>query len=158
MSAFGTKRTSRRAQPMSAFGGWYSNRRHSSMSKNKSQNNEMNGRDAKTGQFLLGHEPMGGRPRGSRALLGEKFLFDLRQEWESSGAEVLKRVARDRPADLLKVIASLLPKEIDIDQALTVNLKVLAERDFGQAFAFALKHIGSERQELIEVNGNATVD
>jgi hypothetical protein len=71
---------------------------------------------------------------------------------------LLAKLVRDRPADLLKVIASLLPKEIDIDQALTVNLKVLAERDFGQAFAFALKHIGSERQELIEANDSATAD
>ncbi len=118
-------------------------------------------RDSK-GRFLSGNKPGPGRPKGSRSAISEDFLQSLHREWQRSGDEALARVAKETPHIFVKVVANLLPKEIDIDQALTVNLKLLAERDFGEAFAFALKTIGSEieveHQELIELNGNATDD
>ena len=55
-----------------------------------------------------------GRPKGSRNKLGEEFLSDLREAWTELGPDVIRRVARDRPADLLKVVASLQPKQLEI--------------------------------------------
>src|SRR5262245_47430430 len=50
-----------------------------------------NGRCAETGQFVVGHNGLGGRPRGSRNKLGEQFLTveselfqelrDFREAW-----------------------------------------------------------------------------
>jgi hypothetical protein len=120
------------------------------------KNGERNGK----GQFKLGHTGAGGRPKGARNKLAAEFLDDLYARWQESGKEVLAAVCKNRPHDFLKVVAALMPREIDIDQALTVNLSVLAQQDFGQAFAFALKHIGSEieieHQDLIELNGHAS--
>jgi hypothetical protein len=69
-------------------------------------------RDSKTGRFLPGNSGFGGRPRGAKSKLSEAFLQDLRDLWLEQGPDVLRRVARDEPAALLKVIAMLMPKDI----------------------------------------------
>jgi hypothetical protein len=53
-----------------------------------------------------------GRPKGSRHKLAEAFLRDLCAAWESSGIEAIERVASDDPACFLRVIASLIPKQM----------------------------------------------
>jgi Family of unknown function (DUF5681) len=53
-----------------------------------------------------------GRPKGSRHKLSEAFLRDLCAAWESSGIEAIKRVAEDNPASFLRVVASLIPRQI----------------------------------------------
>jgi hypothetical protein len=55
-----------------------------------------------------------GRPKGSRNKLGESFIQDLQEKWEAQGAAVIDRVIKDRPHEFLKVIASILPKELKI--------------------------------------------
>ena len=78
----------------------------------------MHGRDPKTGRFLPGFtaNPKG-RPKGSRNRLGEAFLIDMHKAWEEEGAAVIRRVIEDRPQDFLRIIASLMPKDVN----LTVN-------------------------------------
>jgi hypothetical protein len=98
------------------------------------------GRDAKTGRFLSGNIG-GGRPKGSRNRLGEAFLSDLQAEWEKSGVEALRKVAETDPVSFVKVVASLLPREIDM----TLDVDLLASAaSFAQAYRFALEHIGAE--------------
>jgi hypothetical protein len=70
-------------------------------------------RDAKTGRFLTGNIG-GGRSRGSRNKLAEAFVEDLHACWEEHGASVLVRVARDEPAALLRTIAMLMPKDLNL--------------------------------------------
>ena len=67
------------------------------------------------GQFVLGTIGIGGRPKGSRNLLGEMFLEDMKQAWEREGAAVITRVMAQRPQDFLKVVASLLPKDVNLN-------------------------------------------
>lgn len=57
-----------------------------------------------------------GRPKGSRNKLGEAFLKDFLKEWEEGGIEALKRVRTYDPATFIKVAASILPKEININE------------------------------------------
>jgi hypothetical protein len=45
--------------------------------KERHETETKNDRDPVTGQFLMGHKSNGGRPRGSRNVLGEKFIADL---------------------------------------------------------------------------------
>jgi|SRR6516165_7126334 hypothetical protein len=104
------------------------------------------------GQFQVGHIGLGGRPKGSRNALGEQFLNDLRREWERSGNEALARVAKEFPAVFVKVVAGLLPKELD--QTLSLNVSLLEAKDFAECYAFALKHIGSE----IEIDEPAMIE
>lgn len=53
-----------------------------------------------------------GRPKGARNKLGEKFLEDMLAAWEDKGIGAIERVIIERPQDFLKVVASILPKEI----------------------------------------------
>ena len=71
------------------------------------------GRNAK-GQFVAGHCGNGGRPKGSRNKLGEAFLADMLADWEIHGAETVAKVREERPADYLKVVASILPKDLHV--------------------------------------------
>jgi hypothetical protein len=72
-------------------------------------------RDERSGRFLPGNSGFGGRPKGARNKLGEAFVEDLRDAWETHGADALNRVARDDPATLLKVVASLMPKDLNLN-------------------------------------------
>ena len=52
---------------------------------------------------------------GARSKLGEKFLADLYEHWQQHGAEVIERVCRDDPGTYLKIIASVIPKEVTLN-------------------------------------------
>jgi hypothetical protein len=84
------------------------------MTGNTSQNNALEGRDAKTGRFITGNNG-GGRKLGSRNKLTTEFLDDLYAKWQKHGADVLERVIRDDPAAFLRTVAQTLPKEIDVN-------------------------------------------
>ena len=57
----------------------------------------------------------GGRPKGSRNKISEAFLADLYEDWEGNGVEVIRQVREERPADYLKVVASVLPKDLNVN-------------------------------------------
>ncbi|WP_127089059.1 hypothetical protein [Aquabacter cavernae] len=59
----------------------------------------------------------GGRPKGARNKLGEEFLNALYVDFQEHGAEAIVRVREDKPDAYLKVIASLLPRQIDLTEA-----------------------------------------
>jgi len=67
-----------------------------------------------TGQFKKGKKGGPGRPKGARSKLGEKFLQDLYAAWLEEGSKVIQEVIKTKPEALLKVVASLLPKEFAI--------------------------------------------
>jgi hypothetical protein len=64
----------------------------------------------------------GGRPKGCRNKIGQKFLEDLAAEWEASGPGCLKIMAKEDPSGLVKVMAALLPKEFEITQTKLMQL------------------------------------
>src|SRR6476659_3291869 len=59
-----------------------------------------------------------GRPKGARNKLGEEFLAQLCDDFEVHGAAVIERVRQEDPAAYIRVIASLIPKDIKIDRRL----------------------------------------
>ncbi len=56
-----------------------------------------------------------GRPKGARNKLGEMFIEDVLAAWESKGAAAIHTVIEKRPQDFLKVVASLLPKDLNVN-------------------------------------------
>ena len=83
-----------------------------------SSNSRNNG--TKTGP---GHPPLAhrfkpgnpGRPRGSRNKLGEAFIAALAEDFEKHGVQVIERVRIEKPEAYIKVIASLLPKDLNLN-------------------------------------------
>ncbi|MET4372565.1 hypothetical protein ABIA99_005274 [Bradyrhizobium sp. LB12.1] len=89
-------------------------------------------RDAKTGQFKVGHIGHGGRPKGSRAKFSESFVADLAKLWEAEGDDILRRLARDEPGTLLRSIVALMPKDVNLNVG--IDVASFAER-FRTAYA-----------------------
>ena len=53
-----------------------------------------------------------GRPIGSRNKLNERFILELHDDFAQHGRAVIERVREQRPDVYLKVIASILPREL----------------------------------------------
>lgn len=65
------------------------------------------------GRFVTGNIG-GGRPKGARNKLGEEFLQDMLADWKTNGKEAIARVRDEKPDAYLKVVASILPKELNV--------------------------------------------
>jgi len=57
-----------------------------------------------------------GRPKGSRNKLGEAFVEALHADFTDHGVAAIVKVREERPHEYLKVVASLLPKELKIER------------------------------------------
>lgn len=55
-----------------------------------------------------------GRPKGARSQLADDFLKDMYAVWQTAGKSAIQRVVEDRPHEFLKVVAGLLPKDINV--------------------------------------------
>jgi hypothetical protein len=73
------------------------------------------GRDPQSGRFLTGNNGGPGRKTGSRNKLGEAFVADLRADWEQHGPAVIEQVRKAEPAAYLRVVASLMPRQLEAD-------------------------------------------
>jgi len=56
-----------------------------------------------------------GRPRGSKHKLSEEFIAALCEDFDQHGIAAIKKVRDEKPADYLRVIASVIPKEITVN-------------------------------------------
>jgi hypothetical protein len=79
----------------------------------------------------------GGRRKGARNKLGEDFLQALAEDFERHGTVAIERVRIDKPQAYLKIIASLLPKDLNLnvskydgltDEQLIVRLRTLTKQ------------------------------
>jgi hypothetical protein len=57
-----------------------------------------------------------GRPLGSRNKLSERFLKDLERDWRQHGYAVLEQVRLLQPSVYLRVIASIIEKDMQPEQ------------------------------------------
>ena len=73
--------------------------------------------------------------------MGEAFIADLYADWLAHGFATIEKVRTTRPADYLKVIASILPKDVNMNVSPFEHMtdaeldaliaRLLAERDDG---------------------------
>lgn len=56
-----------------------------------------------------------GRPKGARNKLGEQFIEALQADFEENGKAAIVTVRTEKPDAYLKVIASLMPKDLNIN-------------------------------------------
>ena len=61
------------------------------------------------------HNGGGGRPKGSRNKLARAFITDLQSMWVEEGIPCLRVMVREDPTKFVQVVASLMPKELDIN-------------------------------------------
>jgi Family of unknown function (DUF5681) len=56
-----------------------------------------------------------GRPKGARSKLGEHFLKALAEDFATHGIGVIEPVRQERPHEYLKIIATILPKQMQLE-------------------------------------------
>ena len=85
---------------------------------------------------LTGGNGGSGRPPGSRNALGEAFIADAHADWAKHSKAVLATVRTDRPANYLRVVAHIIPRDVlvqrtasDYDHLTDRELVELVQRD-----------------------------
>jgi hypothetical protein len=57
-----------------------------------------------------------GRPPGSRNRLSESFIQAVYEDFRLNGTAAIERVRNERPADYLKIIVAIIPKEVHVTE------------------------------------------
>ena len=69
-----------------------------------------------------------GRPKGARSQLTEDFLKALASDFSTNGIAAIAQMREYKAADYLKVIASVIPKEITGEDGGAIALTTVIER------------------------------
>lgn len=81
-----------------------------------------------------------GRPRGARAKLSEQFVQDILTDWETHGVKAIEDVRAKSPTDYLKVVASVITKDV----AVTVrDYDDLSDAELAEQFAATAARLAS---------------
>lgn len=83
------------------------------------------------GRFVSGNIG-GGRPKGSRNKLGEAFIEAMYADFQKHGVSAIETVRTGKPDQYLKVVASILPKEIEAGERLGNILEDILDRVDGR--------------------------
>jgi hypothetical protein len=65
---------------------------------------------------------IGGRPKGARNKLARKFLEDCYADWQEHGATAIKVMRMEDPAGYCKMMASLVPRELELTSTVLTEL------------------------------------
>lgn len=63
-------------------------------------------------RFQAGNPGGPGRPKGARSRLGESFISAVLTDFEAHGIAAIEKVRETDPSTYMRVIASILPKEV----------------------------------------------
>ena len=63
-----------------------------------------------------------GRPQGSRNKLSEEFFRDLCDAWQAFGKPALMTAAWTHPIEFVRVVASLIPRELEATTTVTERM------------------------------------
>jgi hypothetical protein len=83
-----------------------------------------------------------GRPKGSKNKLGEDFVAALHADFTKHGADAIVKTRVERPNEYLKIIASIMPKDVNLNvndyDDLTDEQLIERIRSLESAFAEAI--------------------
>jgi hypothetical protein len=94
-----------------------------------------------------------GRRRGSRSRLSESFLCDFHAVWEEEGLEAIRRCARNDPSTFVRVAASLLPHDINVNVGINAETFVA---NFRQAVALLGNELPPSRPRTKVIDADDT--
>ena len=77
-------------------------------------------------QFKKGHS---GRPRGARNKLTNAYLKDLRALYLDGGKQALEKARDERPEGFIKLVAALVPKDLDLKHSGDVTIQIVDYQD-----------------------------
>ena len=80
-------------------------------------------------QFKKGHTKSGGRKRGTRNKLTDAWIKDLYEVYQDVGKEKLKQAMEERSDVVMKHIAALVPKDVDVKHSGDVTINIVDYKD-----------------------------
>jgi hypothetical protein len=86
----------------------------------------------------------GGRPLGSRTKLCKRLLEDLFADWQEGGQAAIKMMRMERPAEYVRVMCSILPKEMLFE---TGSVSELADDELDNMITMLRERALAVRQE-----------
>lgn len=95
----------------------------------------------------------GGKPKGARNKLQADFLNTLAQDFAAHGKQAIEEMREKRPAEYVRAVASLMPKELEISRPLDdisddeLNAAILAVRSVLAAQEAGARTDSSQEQE-----------
>ena len=112
-----------------------------------------------SGKFIVPPKSPG-RPKGARSKLGEAFLEAMLENFSAHGPETIEAVRAEKPDQYLKVIASILPKEMNLnvtEQFSEMTDDELADRArrLARDLAPLLSGVGSDQEGIGGKGGKA---
>jgi hypothetical protein len=110
------------------------------------------------GRFLTGNSG-GGRPRGSRNKLTERFLDTIADDFAEHGAEAIAKLRLDDPATYLKLVGSLVPRELILqrERCAEVNTGAITDEELAQYIMETSTKTSRRRFAVSWVDGTAVV-
>jgi hypothetical protein len=88
----------------------------------------------------------GGRPRGSRNRLTGDFMRALAEDFAEHGQGVIKVLRMERPAEYVRVIASLMPRELVLES----TLSEFTDDQVDELIVKIRDHLLAARQDTVE--------
>lgn len=70
-----------------------------------------------------------GRPKGSKNKLADAFIADLAEHWETHGVAALDAALKENPAAYVKTVASLMPKDVNLNRSFLDDLSTDEKRN-----------------------------
>jgi hypothetical protein len=93
--------------------------------------------------FTSANAPRTGRLKGARNRLSMRFLYELEQDFEKHGKLTIATCRIERPAEYLKIVASVLPKELEITDS---RLRELSDEQLDALAEILGRSVGSARR------------
>lgn len=86
-----------------------------------------------------------GRPKGSRNKLGEDFLSALQADFAEHGPATITKVRTERPHEYLKLVAGILPKELNVT---TNAVEDLTDEELEAAIEILRRQVNSRDDDV----------
>ena len=84
---------------------------------------------SKDTQFKNGNKKGKGRPKGARNKLTDAWIKDLYEVYQDVGKEKLRQALDERPDVVMKHIAALVPKDVDVKHSGDVTINIVDYQD-----------------------------
>jgi hypothetical protein len=90
-----------------------------------------------------------GRPKGTRDTINKAFIDDLTRDWQEHGLDALQRAREEKPAEYVRMVANILPKE--------AKMELDVKNETSLAFLEVLKSMGRGDKPPKIIDGDAVV-
>jgi hypothetical protein len=102
--------------------------------------------------FESGRTKTGGRVKGAKNRLSHAFLTALADDFEQFGVDAIKIARVERPVEYVRIVASLMPRELEISET---HLMQIDDNELDAFIEFARRRI-AERALSIGVRTDET--